>query len=162
MDASPEVCIQKVIEASNKKYISLKELVLLTRAQTEAISEESMDGLEKLIGKKQVIIDEINKVDQDFGEYVDLLKQKLGVSRLDEIKSPNLTGLKELKQITGQIMELLNEINALEKHNNEKAKNLLDDLGAKIRQIREGEKLNNVYNAGAGIIPPAYFVDKKK
>lgn len=162
MDASPELCVQRVIEASNKKYSCLQELILLTREQTEAISEESMDGLEKLIGKKQVKIDEINKVDQDFGVYVDLLKQKLGVSKLDEIKSPGLKGLKELKQITGQIMELLNEINALEKQNNEKAKSVLDDLGAKIRQIREGKKLNNVYNTGAGIIPPAYFVDKKK
>ena len=162
MDASPELCIQRVIEASNKKYSCLQELILLTRAQTEAISEEEVDGLEKLIGEKQVKIDEINKVDEDFGEYVDLLKQKLGVSKLDEIKRPDLKGLKELKQITGQIMELLNEINALERHNNEKAKNLLEDLGAKIRQIREGKKLNNLYNSGAGIIPPAYFVDKKK
>lgn len=162
MDASPELCIQRVIEASNKKYSCLQELILLTRAQTEAISEEGMEGLEKLIGEKQVKIDEIDKVDRDFGVYVDLLKQTLGVSKLDEIKNPGLKGLKELKQITGQIMELLNEINALERQNNEKAKSLLDDLGAKIRQIREGKKLNNLYNTGAGIIPPAYFVDKKK
>lgn len=162
MDASPEVCIQKVIEASNKKYSCLQQLIVLTRAQTEVISEESMDGLEKLIGEKQVRIDEINKVDEDFGMYVDLLKQKLGVSRLDEIENSSLKGLKELKQITGQIMELLNEINILEKNNNKKAKDLLDDLGAQIRQIREGKKLNNLYNTGSGTIPPAYFVDKKK
>ncbi|NLL06177.1 MAG: flagellar protein FlgN [Clostridiaceae bacterium] len=162
MDASPEVCIQKVIEASNKKYSCLQQLIVLTRAQTEVISEESMDGLEKLIGEKQVRIDEINKVDEDFGMYVDLLKQKLGVSRLDEIENSSLKGLKELKQITGQIMELLNEINVLEKNNNKKAKDLLDDLGAQIRQIREGKKLNNLYNTGSGTIPPAYFVDKKK
>jgi uncharacterized phage infection (PIP) family protein YhgE len=162
MDASPKLCIQRVLEASNKKYSYLKELILLTRAQTEAISEEGMEGLEKLIDEKQVRIDEINKLDRDFRVYVDLLKQKLGVNKLDEINNPGLIGLKELKQITGQIVELINEISALEKENNEKAKNLLDDLGAKIRQIREGKKLNNVYNAGTGVIPPAYFVDKKK
>lgn len=162
MDASPEVCIEKVIEASNQKYKYLQDLILLTMAQTEAISEEGMDGLGKLIGEKQIKIDEINKLDEDFGVYFDLLKQMLGVIKLDEIKTSGLNGVKELKQITGQIMELLNEINTLERQNNEKAKRLLDDLGMKVKQISEGKKLSNVYNPGAGMRPPSYFVDKKK
>lgn len=162
MDTSPEFCIKRVIEASNKKYNCLQDMILLSMAQSEAITEEGMDGLKKLINEKQVKIDEINKIDQEFEVYFDLLKQKLGVSKLDEVQSSDLKGTKELKQIIGQVMELLNEINEIERQNNEKAKNLLDDLGTKIRQIREGKKLNNVYNPGSGIIPPAYFVDKKK
>lgn len=162
MDISPELCIERVIEASNKKYNCLQDLILLSMAQTEAISEEGMDGLKKLINEKQVKIDEINKIDEEFAVYFDLLKQKLGVSKLDDIKSFDIRGAKELKQIIGQVMELLSEINEIEKQNNDKAKGLLDDLGMKIRQIREGKKLNNVYNPGSGAIPPAYFVDKKK
>jgi len=162
MDVSPEFCIEKAIEASNKKYKCLQDLILLTMAQTEAINEDGIDGLSKLTGEKQIKINEINKIDEDFGIYFDLLKQKLGVNNLDEINTSELKGANELKQITGKIMELLTEINKLEKQNYEKAKNLLDELGAKIRQISEGKRLNNAYNASAGLTPPAYFVDKKK
>lgn len=142
MDNSPEFCIEKIIEASNKKYKCLQDLVLLTMAQTEAISEEGMDGLEKLINEKQIKIDEINKIDEDFGIYFNLLKQKLGINKLDEIDASQLKGAKELKQIIGQIMELLSEINKLEKQNYAKAKNLLDEFGMKLKQIREGVKIN--------------------
>lgn len=163
MDVSPEFCIERVIEASNKKYKCLQDIILLTMAQTEAISEEGMDGLDKLISEKQIKIDEINKIDEDFEKHLNLLKQKLGVNKLDEINNLPLKGTKELKQITEQIMELLTEINKLEKQNHEKAKSLLDEFGAKIRQIRDGKKLNNAYyNPGAGLTPPAYFLDKKK
>lgn len=162
MNASPELCIERIIEASNKKYNCLQDLVLLTMAQTEAISEDGMDGLKNLINEKQIKIDEINKIDENFGVYFDLLKRKLGISRLDEIKTSELKGAKELQLIIGQVMDILKEINELEKRNNEKAKSLLDDLGAKIRQIQEGKKLNNVYNPGSGMRPPAYYVDKKK
>lgn len=162
MDVSPEFCIEKAIEASNNKYKCLQDLILLTMAQTEAINEDGIDGLSKLTGEKQIKIDEINKIDEEFGIYFDLLKQKLGVNNLDEINTSELKGANELKQITGKIMELLTEINRLEKQNYEKAKNLLDELGAKIRQIREGKRLNNAYNSSAGLTPPAYFVDKKK
>ena len=82
---------------------------------------------------------------------------------MDEIDASQLKGAKELKQITGQIMELLDEINKLEKQNYAKAKSLMDEFGAKLRQIREGKKLNDTYyNSGASLTPPAYFLDKKK
>jgi len=163
MDVSPEFCIERVIEASNKKYKCLQDLILLTMAQTEAINEEGMDGLGKLINEKQAKIDEIINIDEDFEMHFSLLKQKLGVDKLDEIDTSRLKGAKELKQITEKIMELLTEINKLEKQNHEKAKSLLDEFGAKIRQIREGKKLNDLYyNSGAGLTPPSYFVDKKK
>lgn len=162
MDINTQLCIERAIEASNKKYNYLKDLNLLVMAQSEAINEDGMDGIKKLIGQKQVKIDEINKIDDDFKVYFDLLKQRLGVRSLDEINASDLKGAKELKQIIGQIMEILDEIKTFEKQNNEKAKKLLDDLGSKIRQIREGKKLNNVYNPTSGIKPPAYFLDKKK
>lgn len=131
-------------------------------AQTEAINIEGMDGLKKLISDKQVKIDEINKIDEEFGVYFARLKQKLGINKLEEIKSSDLKGAKELQQTIGQIMELLKEINELEKHNNEKAKGFLNDLGAKIRQIKEGKKLSNAYSPGTGLRQPSYFIDKKK
>lgn len=158
-----EECTQKVMEASNRKYSCLQQLLELTKAQSAVINEESMDGLEKIIGEKQVIIDEINKIDTEFEGYFSLLKKKLGVEKLSDIKPSEAEPFAfELKQVTSQIMELLDEMNILEKNNNDKAKALLDDLGLKIRQIRQGKKLGSVYNSASEMVPPAYFVDKKK
>jgi len=62
----------------------LKSILSLTRAQTEAISEEGMDGLQSLIDQKQSKIDEINGLDEEFNACFTALKQKLGVKSLDE------------------------------------------------------------------------------
>jgi len=46
-------------------------------AQTEAISEEGMDGLQSLIDQKQSKIDEINGLDEEFNACFTALKQSL-------------------------------------------------------------------------------------
>ncbi len=162
MDTNPEIYVERLIEASRKKYKCLQDMLLLTMAQSESINEDGLEGLQKLISDKQIKIDEINRIDEEFGVYFSRLKQKLGVSSLDEVVMPGLKGVDELKQTIKQIMELLSEIRENEQQNNEKARNLLNDLGSNIRKIREGRKLNSVYSQSSDLRPPSYFVDKKK
>jgi len=79
MNGTPEGYIQRLVEISKKKMDCLKSILSLTRAQTEAISEEGMDGLQSLIDQKQSKIDEINGLDEEFNACFTALKQKLGV-----------------------------------------------------------------------------------
>lgn len=162
MDANAEVYVERLIEASREKYKCLQDMLLLTMAQYESINEDRLEGLQKLVSDKQIKIDEINKIDEEFGVYFSRLKQKLGVNGLDEVVMPELKGVDELKQIIKQIVELLSEIQENEQKNNEKARNLLNGLGENIRKIRDGRKLSSVYNSGADLRPPSYFVDKRK
>jgi len=54
MNGTPEGYIQRLVEISKKKMDCLKSILSLTRAQTEAISEEGMDGLQSLIDQSRV------------------------------------------------------------------------------------------------------------
>ena len=108
------------------------------------------------------MIEEINKADEDFNVYFTRLKQKLGVSNLDEINDPKIKGVKELQEIIARIMKLVGEISELENQNIIKAKNLLNDFGSKIKSINEGKKVNNAYNNSSAMVSTSYYFDKKK
>ncbi|MGI6668012.1 MAG: hypothetical protein ACOX4M_00685 [Acetivibrionales bacterium] len=67
----------------------------------------------------------------------------------------------KLKEITGEILSLISGISEAEKANAVKCKELLEQLGSKIREINQGKKINKAYNSP----PPgvaSFFVDKKK
>ncbi|HOP91874.1 MAG TPA: flagellar protein FlgN [Acetivibrio thermocellus] len=162
MNGTPEGYIQRLVEISKKKMDCLKSILSLTRAQTEAISEEGMDGLQSLIDQKQSKIDEINGLDEEFNACFTALKQKLGVKSLDEAGTLGIKGVKELQSLVSKIMGLLKEISEVERSNKEKANSLLSFLGAKIREIREGRKVSSAYSPVASLSPPSYFIDQKK
>lgn len=162
MDAMPERYIERLIEISRKKHSCLQDMVLLTMAQSEAINEDGLEGLQKLIDDKQKKIEDINKIDEDFNVYFTRLKQQFKINSLSELKAPNIKGVKELQQLIKQIMDLLNEINAIEKQNSDKARKLLDNLGSQIKRINEGKRVSSAYSTDPSSRPPSYFIDKKK
>lgn len=162
MNITPEGYIQRLTEISEKKINCLKDMALLTMAQTEAINEEGIEGLRKLIEEKQIKIDEISAADEEFNACFTEFKQKLGVNSLDEARSSGIKGVKELQELIGGIMDLLREISETERQNKDKANGLLDDLGSKIREIREGRRVSSAYSPVTSLRPPSYFIDKKK
>ncbi|HOM01290.1 MAG TPA: flagellar export chaperone FlgN [Acetivibrio sp.] len=159
---TPEGYIQTLVQISEKKLNCLKNILSLTMTQNETINEEGMDGLQNLIDEKQAKIDEINRLDDEFNACFTAFKQKLGISSLDEAGRLGVKGAKELQDIVVKIVELLREISEAEKKNKEKADNLLNYLGAKIREIREGRRISSAYSSAASVSPPSYFFDKKK
>jgi|BioPla2DNA2_1021312.scaffolds.fasta_scaffold17150_4 predicted transcriptional regulator len=162
MDITSEGYIERLIDISSKKDGYLKELLHLTVAQSDVIKEEGLEELQKLINDKQRKIEEINKVDEDFNVYFTRLKQKLGISRLDEINNPGIKGVKELQEIIAQIMKNVEQISEIENQNVNRAKNLLNDFGSNIRRINEGRKVNTAYNNTSSLNTPSYYIDKKK
>lgn len=161
MDYSPEKYIGRLTELSSKKYKLLQEILALTRAQSQTITEEGVESLGRLIGDKQVKIDEINKLDEDFNVYFQRLKRELKVSSLEEMNVPGVAGTKELQESIRQIMSLIGEICTIEKENNDRAKELLNSLGTEIKKINQGKKVSSTYIPRPLNIP-SYFIDKKK
>ncbi|MDP4093164.1 MAG: flagellar protein FlgN [Bacillota bacterium] len=161
MDTSPEKYILRLTENSVKKYGLLQNFLSLTKDQAKSITEDGVDTLKKAILYKQKIIEEIDKLDDEFELYFKRLKQELGINSMDELKDPNLQGAKELQQIIGSIIKIVNEINEIDKHNNEKAKNLLTSLGDEVKKISQGKKMYSAYRPNPVQIP-SYYIDKKK
>lgn len=157
----PEKYIDRLLETSNKKYKLLQDMLVLTKAQSMTITEEGLEGLERVVDEKQAKIEDINKIDEEFNVYFQRLKHVLKIKSLDELQDPQTKGVKELKQVIGQIMGLLNEIYEIENQNNIKAKKLLDNFANEINKTNQGKKINSTYRADP-IRQPSYFIDKKK
>lgn len=162
MNMTPETYMERLISVSSKKKQLLLDMLLLTKAQAETINEDGIDDLDKLISDKQSKIDEIDKLDEEFGVYFFRLKRELGIKSLDELRSPGIKGALELKECIGQIMDIIKEISCLEQHNSAMAKGLLNNFGHEIKKINEGKKTTNAYGQSPVIQAPSYFVDKKK
>lgn len=162
MDTSPEKYVERLIEISNRKYKLLQDMLALTGEQANAINESSIEGLEKLVDSKQAKINEIDKIDEEFNVYFQRLKQQLKIKSLDELSEPAIKGARELQGTVKRLVALMNEIFALEKQNNQKAKGLLDSLANEVKKLSQTKKVNLAYNHAGPKILPSYFIDKKK
>lgn len=161
MDVSLEKYVDRLIEIQGKKKVLLQGLLELTEAQTKAINEEDIDQLNKLIDQKQLRIDDISKLDEEFGVYFARLKMSQKVSSLDELDMTGVRGAKELKATTSNLVQLITSISIIEKQNSEKSNKLLIELGSEIKKINQNKKVNNVYSP-IQVKTPSYFIDKKK
>lgn len=163
---TPEKYIEMLNGLLSKKKAVLADILGLTRAQADAITEDGMDRLEGLIKEKQLKIVEIDKLDGEFEANCEKLKVLLGISGLDRLDAERLggdaaKGAKLLKSQTAEILDAIRNISEIEKDNGVKSKKLLDHFGSEIKRINQGKKANNAYKTGPCNVP-SYFLDKKK
>jgi len=166
MNTAPEKYIESLNELLLKKKALLSEILTLTQAQTEVITEDGLDSLNELIDKKQLRIDSIEKLNEEFEIYYSRLKDTLGISNMQQLDAAGLggttlAGAKRLKALTAEIMDVITQISEIEKVNSKKSNELLEHLGKEIRKINQSKKMNNAYNPQP-YSTPSYFMDKKK
>lgn len=161
MEFPAEKYIKKLIDSLKKKYVLLRSILSLTQAQSSEINENAVEKLQKLIDEKQNTIDEINKLDDEFDACFTRLKNALKVNSLDELDAVGIEGAKHLKEITADIINLIKEISEIEKANNLKSEELLNNLRSEIKKINQTKTINNAYGSRPGN-KAAYFIDKKK
>lgn len=151
--------IYNLIDLVRNKYDLLEEIYELTKKQTEVIEETDLEILSILIDEKQERIDLIRKKDSQFEAIVSDLKTLYDIKSLDEleIKSPNITILKDN---VDSVMTILKDIMELEASNKEKITSKKDQLEEKMGKAQNGKKAIKQYG-GAGVYSDAYFFDKK-
>ena len=161
VDTSPEKYIDRLIDKLKKKHVLLRSILSLTQAQSSQINEDSIEELQKLIDEKQHVIDDINKLDEEFSVYFSRLKTTLKINSLDELNAAGVEGTRHLKEITAGIINLITEISEIEKANDDKSKEVLGKLGGEIKKLNLGKKVNTMY-ASKPANTASYFIDKKK
>lgn len=154
--------IQKLLELSDKKLNGLRKILKLTEEQSNVITEDNTEELQRIIELKQQQMDMIDELDQAFEVYYSRLKSLMGVQSLEELKMSELNGASELKQIVTSVYDIIKQIQKLEDLNNKKARDILDKLSSEIRQIKQAQKVNNGYNMGGSLPQQSYYFDKKK
>ncbi len=157
-----EKYIHKLIDLSQKKHLALIKILKLTEEQSLAISEDNIEGLQKLLDLKQLEMDIIDQLDDEFEVYYFRLKSDLGVESLEELRLSEINGSAELKQIITSISDILRQIQVIENQNNNKVKELMDDLSTQIKQVKQGQIANNGYNIASKLPQQSYYFDTKK
>ncbi len=159
---TPEQYIQKLTELSLKKSDNMKKILVLTKKQSEVITEDSINELQNLIDIKQKLIDEINELDDAFEVYYSRLKSILGIESMEEVSISKYHEAVGLQQTIKTIFDTIKEIQIAENENNMKARGVLDNLGGQIRQVKQGKVANNGYNIGGKLPHQSYYFDTKK
>lgn len=162
MDTGRDIKFDRMIGLLDKKKKLLGDMLELTRAQTDVIAEGTLDKLKLLVDEKQQKIDEIDKLDADFGVYFEALKAAYNIDRLSELDVNDDPRAKRLKQITAEVIELIGQISSIEKVNSEKSKKLLEELGSQIKRMNQGKKINNAYGRQPADVSSSFFLDQKK
>lgn len=157
-----EQYVQKLNELSVKKLEGLREILNLTEKQGAVIVEDNIDELQNNIDAKQKQMDMIDELDQAFEVYFGRLKSILGVTSLEDVKMADLNGTAQLKQVVTSIYSITKQIQSLEGENNNKVRDILNNLSAEIRQVKQGKIVNNGYNIGSKLPQQSFYFDKKK
>lgn len=153
--------INQMIALSGKKRDMLIKLKELSEKQYSAFRDKTLDGMEKILNRKDEIIQYIRKLDDAFLMAYENLKEILGIQNLDGLAETTLNGRKELKDLIGEITALVESIIQLEKDGYENAVVLKKELGNKIKGVSAGKKMATAYTIKP-TAAPSYFFDKKK
>lgn len=148
--------MEKLIEISKRKSDILNDIYSLTVEQSRIIAKEDIEGLNELIDKKQVFIDEAQNLDYQFEKIVDDLKLVYGVNRLDEIDICR-NEVEKIQIVVKAIMEKVKLIRKLEMENSTLLREMKDNIERKITSIKGGKKAVSGYGGYTNMQHPVYF-----
>ena len=152
----------RLIEVSNKKYKLLENMLQLYLQQEEELTANETDSQEMHIAKRQEIMDEVDKLDEQFHVYTERLKTTLGIQSLEDLSSFNIPGKAELKEIVSRITALLMTITDRHQKTESHMKSMLQSTGTQIKQVNKTKIMNRAYQPGSTMPTPSVYFDKKK
>jgi len=150
-----EAVMENLIEISKNKSDILNDIYMITVEQSRVIAKEDIEGLNDLIDKKQVLIDNAQNLDSEFEKIVDDLKLVYGVERLDEIDICK-EEVSKIQAVVKLIMDKVKLIRKLEMENSSLLREMKDNMEKKIKSIKTGKKAVSNYGY-ANMQQPVYF-----
>ncbi len=145
---------------SDGKHKLMEDLLKVTKDQAEAIEKTDMDRLNETIGKKDKIIESIDKLDREFVEKYQRLKEILGIEDLSKEENEPVEGFKELKSKVNNIMESIKELKEIDNENIKKIENNMKEVKSNLKGARTGKKAVGSYNKRYKE-SQSIFIDKK-
>ncbi|WP_434639800.1 flagellar export chaperone FlgN [Thermoanaerobacterium thermosaccharolyticum] len=151
--------VKKLIELAEDKLKYLNDMLLLNNELNKAINSQNLDDIKSILGRKQDIINNIDKIDKEFLPMYNLYKK---VNRIDSIfNTPNNNAEKSvLKGILIEIRSTLERIKDVEDKNIEDINSAFKNLEDKLSDLSKGKKGYIEYLKY--YTPGSYFVDKKR
>jgi len=153
--------MNQMIALSEKKLEMLNNLKQLSEKQNHAFQNKELDEIEKILNQKDEIIEYVQKLDNAFLSVSDSLKEQLGIQDLEALSGTRLEGRLELKELVAKITDTVEAVIQLEEDSFNRAAEMKDEFGDKIKGVNTGKKITSAYTIKP-TSAPSYFFDKKK
>ena len=150
--------LNKLQALTQAKKDNLNALLELTQSQQESIEAENTENLIAMVEEKQVIIDKIDQNDKEYEEVFAAMKETMGISSLEGVKS---TDFLKLQDETRELVSIINSIQDLEKENSRKLQEQMNELKTKMKQVQQGKQSIKGYG-GKTPEGDGHFIDKKR
>ncbi len=157
-DNMPYDDIKILIDITNKKLVHLNSFLNITLKQRETIEKDDMEELDRCISEKESHIEIIDKLDVLFGDKFNKIKVTNNIQSLNEIDDNAHPYIKQLKENMTQINDILRKIQIVDKQNTDTLNQKFDEVKSKLRQVKQGQKMNKGYNTAAY---GTMFIDQK-
>jgi flagellar FlgN protein len=158
VDNMVESNIREMTSLTDKKLEELKGFLNLKLKQKEAIEKENMEDIEATLNTFQSKINAIDEIDSTYLLKLNELKVNLGIDSISQINSTEYPCIDNLIIKIDEINATLKAINVIDDENNLLMKEKLEGTKEKLKNLRQGQKMNKSYNA---ISYGTMFIDQK-
>lgn len=138
--------IEKMIELSKMKKKYLTEVLQSTKNQRKFIENDDMDGLNKVMENKDMLMKKVDLLDIDFLSTYNQIKEMENVDSLEKINPIKYKNLGELQEVIGNINIILSNISLIDKENTRIMKDSLEEIKSGLKQVKEVKKAYKGYN----------------
>lgn len=153
--------VRILVETLRKKEQVLTEILEITKKQAELAKRDTFDeeSFTELLDRKEVLIDELNKLDDGFDAVYERVRQTVLAQ-----KHVYQTELMAMQASIKNCTELGVQIQTLEHQNRDKIEQQFRKQKQEIRQVRKSSSVaTNYYKTMSNLqIADPVFMDKKK
>ncbi len=148
-----------LIEGLKKKNKILAEIVVWNSKQAEAIKAENLDAFDEIIGKKETLIEELNRIDNGFQSVFDRIKDDV-MAEKDRYREELTVLQNEIRRMT----DLGVEIEAGEQRNKAAIEQYFSFTHKNVNQSRKNARAASDYykNMSRVNYVDPQLMDKKK
>ncbi len=144
-----------------KKLELFHELYRITIAQQKDIDENEADNIEVLVQQKQMVIENINKLDESFLAGFNKLKNEFQLDSIDLIDTNKYPEMMNIKNHIKSIMGMAHKIMELENSNSEKLSKIFQNVKNELKQINTGKRSLKAYEPKP-VYNDGVYIDRKK
>lgn len=155
--------VQRLVEISQNKYARLERVLQTYLEQKELLETE--DGtlqLDACLNRRQQLMEEIDKLDEQFVVYGERLKNTLGISSYEELSRFDLPGRATLKDSTERIISLLQTLSDYHHKLTDTLSGSMQALTGQMKQLQKSKQVHRAYQPANGNDNPSVYFDKRK
>lgn len=138
--------MKNLIQLTLDKKKLLENILGTLKIQSRFIDLEKLDAITNQFQLKEKYMSQVEKLDLEFFLLFSKLKSELNIDSLSDIDIVKYPEIKDLKETVSSLLSLEEEIKALESENINKMNSNIGNIGNKLKAIKQGKKVANIYN----------------